>query len=410
MHSETTTTTTRREEDVIPHYPAARTTTKKSTATTVVANNREAAKQQQQQLHNNQRQRACRHMKTVRDIQTCYPADMVRPLDSSCQEDVVDSWPTLQRCLMGQRTTLQKKNNNNTDPFVIHIIGERHSGTKFVMRELQQCFLAKKRGNTTTVPVKVAKVHRDFLRVKHFFQPILRGGGDFSRHIVVVAVRNPVDWVAAMHAKPYHSPGHIAGFSSNINNNAEVIPLSWQDFVSRPWTTHRSQIDAQLRNQSNARELHYKPQCQEGFAFDQVVPCQMDNVSYPYIPPTRLRGFAPLYELQQHTARQQQPYQHILQLRADKITNFCLQLPLLYPNLGGFVVVRYEDLLLHGTRQVLLEPVADLVGLPSELPPQCRPTPPQPKRLRQRAVPPDFRQWIVNHLDADRERLLGYYP
>ena len=61
----------------------------------------------------------------------------------------------------------------------------------------------------------------------------------------------------------------------------EVVPLPWQDFVSRPWTTNRSRADEELERQYQADpQSRFRLSCQEMFAFDEVVPCEMDDVSY----------------------------------------------------------------------------------------------------------------------------------
>jgi hypothetical protein len=353
---------------------------------------------------------ACARMNSVQDIQDCYPAEYLRPLNSSCH-DITD-WHDVQRCLMGPRRLWFPENSNNTTsepPFVIHIIGERHSGTKFAMRQLQQCFL-----NKPSAARFVRKVHRDFLRTKHFFQPLYRGM-DFRRHIVVVIVRNPVDWVAAMIEKPYHAPDHIAAYHTrsaeeensekNGHTAAEVIPLPWQDFVSRPWTMRRSQLDMQAMQQNATNsEAYLKIDCQEQFSLDEVIPCQMDEDAYEAIPKERRRGFTPLYELRRDGSGQ--PFQNILQLRSDKIVNFVLQVPMIYNNLGGFVVVRYDDLLQRGSR-FFLEQIARMVGM-NELPAECVPADPQPERSGLRVAPEGLRQWVEEHLDKDREKLIGY--
>ena len=348
-----------------------------------------------------QQRQACNRMKTVKDIQTCYPPMLVRPLNNASSCHIIENWQDVQRCLTGSLVPKSISEKLKDEPFTIHIIGERHSGTKFVMRELQQCFL-----QPSASPF-VRKVHRDFLRIKHFFQPI--SFDDYRRHLVVVIVRDPIEWVAAMIAKPYHSPGHIAGFDGTNNNTARegkahVIPLPWQDFVSRPWTTHRSRKDEDLwkENQDDLSDFRKRPICQMAFAFDEVVPCQMDRKSYE-IPLDLMRGMMPLYEMRRD--RSGEPYEHILQLRSDKLVNFVLQLPMLF-SLGGFVVVRYEDLLEKGSR-FLMEQVARIVGM-QDLPSECRPVAPQPERLGQRAIPGGLKKWVEYHLDKEREQLVGY--
>jgi hypothetical protein len=215
--------------------------------------------------------------------------------------------------------------------------------------------------------------------------------------------------------------------------------------------------------------------CTERFQTNEVVPCVYDKNATHFVPAERLRGYEPLYELKRggggrkkwRTRKQSSPrkllkpgvdeaageedahagttkddndndaYTNILDLRADKIFNFVLELPL-YMKLGGFLIVRYEDLLRHGTLP-LLQQIARMVGqqgngsnitiLPGDeqqqqrqqqqqvqeaalLPPQCRPTEPQPDRWLHRraaAIPSQVRTWIEQNINVETERILGYY-
>ena len=333
---------------------------------------------------------ACKRMRSLRDIRECFPPQLVRRLPVEHCQDVQD-WETLQRCVTGR--FYAEDDTGTEEPFTIHIIGERHSGTKFLMNELQQCFLQPSAASN------VKKVHRDFLRSKHFFQPYR--GENHLRSILVVIVRDPVEWVAAMHEMPYHSPNHVKSVVSEDPTKG-VEPLPWQEFVSRPWTTQRSKLDEKLQSE---RKQHpeRKIECQERFHFNDVVPCQVDD-SYG-IPSDRMRGMFPLYEMRRDGSGK--PYDNILQMRADKITNFVLQLPMMFA-IGGFVVVRYEDLMQKGSH-FLLKQVAEVVGMKDgELPEECTPSKPQPERLNQRYIPSGLKKWVDEHLDVEREKLLGY--
>lgn len=336
-----------------------------------------------------ERMEACQRMKSVRDIQLCHHPSLVRPINCS----TVEVWEEVQRCLTGR--FFSESDIGNQEPFTIHIVGERHSGTKFLQRELQQCFLQP------SATKYVRKVHRDFIRVKHFFQPIQ--WGNYRRSIVVVIVRDPLEWVAAMHEMPYHAPGHVkAMFAESVGGGErEVEPLPWQEFVKRPWTIHRSEEDNKLEllKQDHPEQ---KVDCQEDFEYREVVPCRMDNESYA-IPPERYRAMRPLYELRRDGSGT--PYRHILELRSDKIVNMVLQLPMLF-SLGGFMVVRYEDLLRRGS-YFLLKNIATMVGM-DEIPLECQPSKPQPERLRQRYIPNGLQKWVEENLDTQREKLIGY--
>ena len=314
----------------------------------------------------------CVRRRTIQDIQSCFP--WVRKLPTDCQD--IRDWSSVQRCLTGRFRPDSKVQH-------IHIVGERHSGTKFLTQELQACFPRK-----TRFPFRV---HRDFIRSKHFFQPIL-AGHDLATSFIIVVVRDPVDWVAAMHEKPYHSPNHVAAL-----NETAVVPLDWQDFVTRPWTLSGNDWEAKPAG-NNDEEL-----CQDSFHRNEVVPCEYDEESGKIID-RWVRGFAPLYEMQRDgTGR---PFSSILELRTEKILNFILELPML-TDLSGFMIVRYEDLLRNGT-QFVLDQLRDRLGLPPSATAKCHVQTPQTDRLDQRRIPEDFRQYIRQHLDADMERLLGY--
>lgn len=347
---------------------------------------------------------ACLRMKSVKDIQTCYPPQLVRRLDKkSCGS--IETWSDVQRCLSG--SFYPEDHPPDADPFTIHVVGERHSGTKFLQQELQSCFL-----QAPSAQKYIGKVHRDFVRVKHFFQPIR--GGNHRRSITVVIVRDPVEWVAAMQQMPYHSPNHIKALYNNSDDEDPVSPLTWKEFVSRPWGMNRTMRDAQVLQdlRSNSGE---KYPCQDSFKYEEVVPCQPDEPLQYYnglthkmenIPEDRKRGFRPLYELRRDGSGK--PYDHILQLRSDKIVNMVLQVPMLTA-LGGYMVVRYEDMLRRGSSFVL-EQVAEIVGMDKSLIAKECPTAakPQPERLGKRFVQKGFQAWIEENLDLDRERLLGY--
>ena len=315
----------------------------------------------------------CIKRKTLQDIKECFP--FVRQIQRpDCQE--IKDWTAVQRCLTGRfrKDTLLSH---------IHIVGERHSGTKFLTNELQKCF-----PRNTRFPFRV---HRDFLRSKHFFQPIL-AGHDLASSVVIVVVRDPVDWIAAMRAKPYHSPSHVEEF-----NETSFTPLAWRDFVNRPWTLQDTEGWELQKDQAEYTV------CQENFHRMEVVPCVYNETSGK-VAKRFINGFTPLYEMRRDgTGR---PFSSIMELRKEKILNFVLELPTLL-DLSGFMIVRYEDMLRNGT-QFVLDQLKDILGLDKEDMSRCRALPPQPERLGSRPVPEDFRQYLREHLDTDMEHLLGY--
>ena len=318
----------------------------------------------------------CTKRKTLQDIKECFP--FVRQIHRpNCRE--INDWDAVQNCLTGRFRT-------DTPLRHIHIVGERHSGTKFLTKELQKCFPRHS-------PDFTFRVHRDFLRSKHFFQPIL-AGHDLAASVVIVVVRDPVDWIAAMREKPYHSPSHVQTL-----NDTGFTPLPWRDFVQRPWTLQG--------NDKDEWELEPYPTdetiCQENFHRKEVIPCEYNETSGKLAEPF-VRGFAPLYEMRRDgTAK---PFSSILELRTEKILNFVLELPTLL-DLSGFMIVRYEDVLRNGT-QFVLDQLQDILQLDTAHMRRCRKVSPQPERLGSRPIPFDFRQYIREHIDSDMEHLLGY--
>jgi hypothetical protein len=329
-------------------------------------------------------------MKDFEDIKACYPTDWLRTLPTGC--DSITTWNDVQRCLTGRFTSFDGSNTTTTtaaattapEPIrVVHILGERHSGTKFITRELQNCFPKSS---------KRIKVHRDFVVSKHFFQPIRRLQESYRQSLVVVIVRNPAEWMEAMRAFPYSAPDHL--HIDPVTGN--TTPLPWKEFVSRPWTMN---VTTPEERQPNA-----KGNCAQLFEPDQVVPCTYSERIKNSLPVDKWRGLLPFYELRRDGSGQ--PFDHLLQLRAAKHVHWILQLPMLM-KIGGFLVVRYEDLLTRGT-QFLVDQVASITGYHEIGDGKCQPSPPQPERIGKRSVPADFRQWINENVDVETERLLGY--
>jgi hypothetical protein len=334
----------------------------------------------------------CKELKTWRDIQQCVPSHLVRPLSANCSDSDIDTWDEVQRCLTGRFLPSNNETTNNR-PFKVHVVGERHSGTKWITTEMQNCFYFAPESKPF-----IGRIERDFVRSKHFFQS-LRYGRDYSRSIVVVIVRNPVDWVVAMSQVPYHSPNHVANMTSET-----ITPLPWNEFVSKPWTMPRPDGEkGLLKRMETETWLKTKAICQTNFHFEEVIPCRPKTMIND-IPLGMRRAMFPVYELKRDGSGN--AYGNILELRADKIANHVLQLSLLF-RLGGFVLVRYEDLLQKGT-QHLMEQVAQIAGLPGRLPRKCKPAKPQPNRLQQRSVPPELKEWVEANVDVRSEQLLGY--
>ena len=488
-------------------------------------------KNRKQQQHREEEQDLknpdCQVIATANDMVRCYRPDLSRRLQHSlhrlpshCRTDdndddknnnnnhhdkkmkkknatatsyfLLHNWTQLQSCLtkVPSRTTT----TTSTPIHTIHILGERHSGTKLVQQELQRCF---PRSSTF-------RIHRDLDRSKHFFQPLIvmndhdnndPGSAtttatnttttttttsrveDYRHSLVIAMFRDPLDWTEAMRLKPYHAPFHMASFVGTPQHN-DIQPLDWKSFVTKPWTmprdskydlrpattmTHNNNNNNINNNNSNHRNATQQHSCRYGFSQDEIIPC-LFNPDSNFLPANRLRGFEPIYELtrtvvvprrpnmnNQHMRKQQQehqeqehrrpPFDNVLHLRSEKIRHLALEVPLLLPNLGGYLPLRYEDLLQSG-----LQPVVDWVSqslnLTSTCPtssqvlvrqqqqhkqqhkqqppppqgqgrrvPQRPPIGPQPHLLhnRQANMPLEQKEWIQSHLFVPMEQLLGYF-
>ena len=342
------------------------------------------AKNSSQAVHNDD---PCYRMKNDADIRLCYASHGVKTFsEQRCQS--IQNWNDVQHCLM-RRYQYSNMKTNSSRIKEVHVVGERNSGTKFITQFLQQCYPKSSK----------IRVHRDFIRSKHFFQPI-HPKADYTNSLIVVVVRDPIDWMAAMREFPYHSPSHLASFQ-----NSQVVPLPWQEFVNKTWTTEPSKADRKL-----TAENRTKVTCTQAFRFDEVKPCILreNMITGPpwNIPLSRVRGYYPLYE-----QRRGKPYDHLLQMRSDKIVNWVLQIPLLM-KIGGFIVVRYEDIL-EGGNEYFLQQVNAIVNShstdhPKSLPKHCPVIAPQPERIGKRYVDPDFKDWINLNLNVETERLIGY--
>jgi hypothetical protein len=338
----------------------------------------------------------CDVVYSYEDIKRCFPPRKRKNMTSfGALCDSITTWPDVQRCLNGKVTTpvTNKLNTFEHKPrdytLTIHLIGERNSGTKWVVEEMKKCFPRESFG---------LKIERDlFGRNKHFFHATYKWIGQ-QDHMVISIFREPVEWVAAMIEKPYHMTEHMNGF----DEHDKPIPMDWQEFVKKPWAMkNRSAYDFRLLEMKRKNPHSFLP-CRSGLQFQEVMPCRFDPGS---LPNHLVRTQNPVYELKRGGAMDE-PYQTILELRSDKIVNFLLEVPLLQ-DLGGFLAVRFEDLLRNGTR-IFLEQVAELAGIKGGLPPECHPQGPKPDMIGRRKIPDGLKQWVESHLVLRTERILGY--
>ena len=335
----------------------------------------------------NKKDSNCTVVYTFRDIQRCTPVTKRRELEPYCEEHGIETWEDVQRCLNGKHP--HPSMNRTGSQYTIHLIGERNSGTKWIVDEMQNCFPRDKLG---------IKMERDlFSRNKHFFQSVNSFHPLQQRHIVIAAFREPVEWVAAMIEKPYHMIEHQKGF----DENDRPIPLEWEEFVNKPWTMqNRSKKDFKLLKEREKKPFK-RLLCRNGMDFEEVIPCRFDPGT---LPERLVRSQNPVYELKRG-GKNDEPYANILELRSDKIVNHLLEVSIGY-DLGGFMAVRFEDLVLNGTKAFLQE-LGQMIGY-DQLPSTCKPQEPRPFMIGRRKIPEGLRKWVEDHLILRTERLLGY--
>jgi hypothetical protein len=261
----------------------------------------------------------------------------------------------------------------------ISLLGERNSGTRWSYAHLTDCF-----GHA--VPVKDS-----LIRHKHWFQHDIDiwkdAGQKRPRTLVVSQFRHPYYWVEAMRVRPHHSPEHY-----DVDNRKSV---NWTSFVKTPWTTkERPEADLQMLAAHNDTETTLE--CQERFKYHQIVSCS----SEPYDDDRshRFCAHTPQYELKLDDSGE--PYNSIVDLRADKIRNHLSVST--WSWVPHFVQIRYEDLLEYGT-SLMITHIANVTGIE----PNCTAFPAQTDRPT-RPLKPKFMSWMDQHIDWEAEALIGY--
>lgn len=242
----------------------------------------------------------------------------------------------------------------------LHLIGERHSGTRWVYNHLSECF-----NKSVTVSEKLA-------RWKHWFQYEI--DFDVAEDTYVIAMfQNPYEWVERMRRVPHHSPLHKN--------------LEWKEFVTTPWTMPRFGRDLRIANHTPSSRADRI--CEQGFYYDQVVPCLDDSP---------VGEMHPLYE---HNPVSGRPYKSILDLRRDKILNFVSIEH--YDGVAFFDAWKYEDVVEQGSAQ-LVKQLEEVMGVTATC--QSRETE-EWKRIQ---LDLDYVKWMQEHVDWDNsEAVIGYH-
>jgi len=271
--------------------------------------------------------------------------------------------------------------------FSLHLIGERHSGTKWISGQLQKCFRGVRFSNK-------------FHRWKHWFQEdsdeyFGRHFPDQQRFVVVAQFRHPYSWTAAMQSHPHHATEHMG--------------LNWSDFVTRPWTTPHIGIDKQFEGwtaDTTAEERVGAGECVDSFLPHQIIPCVGDRRRIMGVTnPSAATGTymeEAYYELRQDGSGL--PYNSILELRRDKIHNHLSVAN--FSRVQDFIPVRYENLQLFGTASLIrqVEQALDVKAT-------CEPLPGNASWRDTRIAEPEaFRVYLESHIDWETEAKIGYSP
>lgn len=253
----------------------------------------------------------------------------------------------------------------------LHLLGERHSGTKWMTEHLTECFGEE------------IEIRKGFSAWKHWFQ---KENPAVESAVVVIQFRNPFYWVEAMNRFPHHSPEHF--------------DLDWETFVTKPWTMPRYGKD--LKFDGNIDGMHEDVKCHNSPSFgpNEIIPCIANCTIVQEMPSEKgRRVIDAFYELRHDGSGQ--PYQSILELRGDKIKNF-LQVAEFSNVLDSFVV-QYDDMVSEGT-ELLISSLERTLGVSARCIPQKGTESPR------RPLEKRFVEYLLEHIDWDAEALIGFTP
>ncbi|KAL3822968.1 hypothetical protein ACHAXA_011683 [Cyclostephanos tholiformis] len=270
----------------------------------------------------------------------------------------------------------------------IVVLGERISGSEWLVEKLARCF--------PNTPVLYG-----FSRPGKWFQSEPKHTiASQSQTLVVSVFLNPLDWVENMRRHPINAPAHKG--------------MDWHDFVTSPWVRKRSHLDDAISGTADAN-------CSFGFSFEEVVPCKTarDPQSDSF----------PLYELHPASSISHagDPYSSILELRADKIRNFLSAVA--FDGVVDLISVRYEDLVwnedavddnLYSTLPIpgiagLLDMIRDRTSLVPDVDAGWVSDEDGTFEAEQLGVgaaklDSHYVQWMNDHVNWEVEKLIGYSP
>lgn len=383
-----------------------------------------------------------------------------------------------------------------TEKVRIILLGERHSGTNWITDHLKECFQGKAadvpaaaaalEGNTTTTTAAAnntttatVTVTNEYTRYKHWYQEDTIPQNNNTIIVVIVLFRDPIDWIEAMRYEPHHAHDHIQFHDEyniqqqqhqqnqkKLRQRKEYVywrniakPLSWKEFVTRPWMGKRGpkdllicqQIDAAsaaaaaaLQNNDNqsssssSLSLMNNIQCMDNYQYVDATPCSIEDV-------TVVKGLGE-YKYEYYPDKSERGYSSILQLRSLKIRNHLSIRN--FTSVNTYLPYQFEGLKINGTMSLINE-VQSATGLVAN----CNPiygknssrqlvdgsvvkekmignnnnnitsssSSQQQRRRRQRQLgrkkvtetrelPIEYIQYMNRNVNWDVERLIGYFP
>jgi hypothetical protein len=269
---------------------------------------------------------------------------------------------------------------DDVDEIRLVLLGERHSGVTWMQERLEECFPQK-------------YISTRLQRNGHFFQddesslPI-RLQNDL---IVLHMTLNIYDWLEQMRRSPDYSPNHVAKHPEG----GHLIPLDWNEFLTRPWTMPRPERDIKFWEQISKLELDGEVEsieCQMRFHYSKVVSCVRHGVGGPD---------NPIYELR-IDKDDESPYESIIDLRAAKIRNH--QNVIGWKRVRKVITSQYERV--GEDMKKILQEIVQITGW--EIACTGEVLPPSLDRLND--MPVEFVEYVTQHADWDAEGLVSYEP
>jgi hypothetical protein len=255
-------------------------------------------------------------------------------------------------------------------PLFFVVLGERHSGVDYILNVLENCYGDEHRYGS------------GYNREAPWFQtydetdvPFQMDAHMHYRVVLILATRNPYDWVQDM----YHKP---------VNLGDKTAPLL-KDFVMAPWS-----YPQMPDNTTNGF-------CQFNFVKGQVSPCLEMPDAY------RFPDTVPVYELDATT---QMPYQNIVAFRAAKIRHWMLNLtqswgmdPMILPmdDINAWTAQFAQDLLNRTTgEEICWPPINNVTMAPATYQVDSYASSQSTK----------FVEWMNANVDWEMEQKIGYSP